>query len=227
VRDTVENFIASIMLSIRQAFRPFDLVEIEGDIDKVVRLTSRATILLSVDGNMIRVPNATVFKSRIVNYTRNSERRFTFSIDIDPTADMAGLRDRAQEKLAALPFVLKDPASAVWIDEKDGSHVELCFAAWIDQNETSFNRARGEAIRILRAMVQDERALRPPPISRVYAMDDREAAMNHTEIAAHDLTDDAIADLSITDSDALNRLAQTERENADARDLLRRNPATE
>ena len=31
VRDTVENFIASIMLSIRQPFRPNDVVEIEGD----------------------------------------------------------------------------------------------------------------------------------------------------------------------------------------------------
>lgn len=227
VRDTVENFIASIMLSIRQPFRPFDLVEIEGDVGKVVRLTSRATILLSLDGNMIRVPNATVFKSRIVNFTRNPERRFTFSIDIDPTADMARLRDRAQEQLATLPFVLDEPASDVWIDEKDGSDVELCFAAWIDQTKTSFARARGEAIRILRAMVQDEGALRPPPISRVYTMDDPQAAMHRNDVAAHDLAPEAIADLSITDTGALNRLAQAERENADARDLLGRSRAQE
>lgn len=32
VRDTVENFIASLMLSLRQPFRPDDLVEIEGDV---------------------------------------------------------------------------------------------------------------------------------------------------------------------------------------------------
>ncbi|MEM6276825.1 MAG: mechanosensitive ion channel domain-containing protein, partial [Pseudomonadota bacterium] len=66
VRDTVENFIASIMLSIRQPFRPNDAVEINGDKGLVIRLTSRATILLSFDGNHIRIPNATVFKSRIV-----------------------------------------------------------------------------------------------------------------------------------------------------------------
>lgn len=227
VRDTVENFIASIMLSIRQPFRPFDLIEIEGDVGKVVRLTSRATILLSLDGNMIRVPNATVFKSRIVNFTRNRERRFTFAIDIDAAADMAGLRDRAQKKLASLPFVIDDPASAVWIDEKDGSDVELCFAAWIDQTTTSFDRARGEAIRILRAMVQDEGALRPPPISRVFAMDDPEAAMNRTRVATNDLAPGAIADLSTTDTGALNRLAQAERGNADARDLLGRSQAEE
>jgi small conductance mechanosensitive channel len=86
VRDTVENFIASIMLSIRQPFRPKDLVEIEGELGHVIRLTSRATILLSLDGNHIRLPNATVFKAKIINYSRNDERRFTFALGIDPGA---------------------------------------------------------------------------------------------------------------------------------------------
>jgi len=83
VRDTVENFIASVMLSFRQPFRPNDTVEINGDQGKVIRLTSRATILLSFDGNHIRIPNATVFKSRIINFSQNAERRFKFDLLID------------------------------------------------------------------------------------------------------------------------------------------------
>jgi len=75
VRDTVENFIASVMLSFRQPFRPNDTVEINGDQGKVIRLTSRATILLSFDGNHIRIPNATVFKSRIINFRHRNARR--------------------------------------------------------------------------------------------------------------------------------------------------------
>jgi len=222
VRDTVENFIASIMLSIRQPFRPFDMVEIQGDVGKVVRLTSRATIMLSVDGNMIRVPNATVFKSRIVNFSRNPERRFAFAIDIDPTVDMGAVRDRAQERLAALPFVLQDPACAVWIDEKDGSDIELRFAAWIDQSRTNFDMARGEAIRLLRAMLQEEGALRPPPLSRVYQVTASDPAMAPNRAAPNDLTDASIGDLSTTDGAALERLARTELAEAETRDLLAR-----
>ena len=93
VRDTVENFIASIMLSIRQPFRPNDIVEIEGDVGKVIRLTSRATILLSFDGNHIRIPNATVFKSRIVNYSTNEERRYDFQIGVASDGDLEQVRD--------------------------------------------------------------------------------------------------------------------------------------
>jgi len=45
---------------------------------KVINLTSRATISLCFDDNHIRIPNMTVFKSRIVNLPRNAEQRFTF-----------------------------------------------------------------------------------------------------------------------------------------------------
>ncbi len=151
VRDTVENFIASIMLSIRQPFRPNDTVEIEGDTGKVIRLTSRATILLSFDGNHIRIPNSTVFKSRIVNFTRNAERRFTFELGVRPDADLARAQEIALSTLEGLPFVLGMPQASVWIETIGDSSVVMGLAAWINQNDTSIVLARSEAIRLVQA----------------------------------------------------------------------------
>ncbi|MGB5864747.1 MAG: mechanosensitive ion channel domain-containing protein [Sulfitobacter sp.] len=151
VRDTVENFIASIMLSIRQPFRPNDTVEIEGDTGKVIRLTSRATILLSFDGNHIRIPNSTVFKSRIVNFSRNAERRFDFELSVAPEADLANAQALALSTLVALPFVLDTPETSVWIESVDDSSVTMGMAAWINQNDTSIVLARSEAIRLVQA----------------------------------------------------------------------------
>ncbi|UWR21799.1 mechanosensitive ion channel family protein [Sulfitobacter sp. S190] len=151
VRDTVENFIASIMLSIRQPFRPNDTVEIEGDTGKVIRLTSRATILLSFDGNHIRIPNSTVFKSRIVNFSRNAERRFNFSLSVKPDTDLAHAQTLSLNTLNGLPFVLKTPAASVWIESVDDSYVTMSMAGWIDQNATSIVLARSEAIRLVQA----------------------------------------------------------------------------
>ncbi|MFT5625393.1 MAG: small conductance mechanosensitive channel [Yoonia sp.] len=156
VRDTVENFIASVMLSIRQPFRPNDTVEINGDQGKVIRLTSRATILLSFDGNHIRIPNATVFKNRIINYSQNAERRFMFSLLIDRDADLAAARTLVEETVQSLPFVLDQPAAATWVDSIGASGmtlvmlvmlVMLVITGWVNQNETSTVLAKGEAIR--------------------------------------------------------------------------------
>ncbi|MGB5557098.1 MAG: mechanosensitive ion channel domain-containing protein, partial [Paracoccaceae bacterium] len=151
VKDTVENFIASIMLSIRQPFRPNDLIEIGGDTGKVIRLTSRATLLLSQDGNHIRIPNATVFGSRIVNFTRNAERRFLFDLSIDASCDLSAARDLCQDTLQKLPFVLATPSPLVWIETIDDAGIVMRLTGWVDQEKTSYFLARGEAIRQTKA----------------------------------------------------------------------------
>ena len=154
VRDTVENFIASVMLSFRQPFRPHDLVEIEGDTGHVMRLTSRATILMDLDGNQIRIPNASVFKARIVNFTRNRERRFLFEIGVAPDADLAAVRDLAARTVGELPFALAEPEPVVWIERIGDGAVVLAVTGWIDQSASAYLTARGEAIRVVKAAIE-------------------------------------------------------------------------
>lgn len=149
VRDTVENFIASVMLSLRQPFRPNDVVDIEGSIGSVVRLTSRATILLDPDGNHVRLPNSFVFKAKIINYTRNKTRRFGFALGIDPNDDLAEAKRIGLKTLAGLDFVLPDPPPQVWIEDAGDSTVSVEFFGWIDQLDTNFAVARGEALRLV------------------------------------------------------------------------------
>lgn len=167
VRDTVENFIASVMLSLRQPFRPNDLVEIEGNTGRVISLTSRATTLLSLDGNHIRIPNATVFKAVITNYTRNPERRFSFDLGVDAGSDLDAVRDLGLRTLQALGFVLPAPEPAVWVDKVGDSNVVLRFTGWVTQQGAEFNKARGEAIRVVKETLEAAGYGLPEPIYRV------------------------------------------------------------
>ncbi len=109
MRETIENYVASLMLSLRQPFRPKDWVVIDTHEGRVIRLTSRATILMTLDGNHLRIPNATVFKAVILNYTRNPQRRFDFALGIDADDDPDAGRHVGVKALAELGFVLADP----------------------------------------------------------------------------------------------------------------------
>ena len=181
VRDTVENFIASVMLSFRQPFRPNDLVEIEGDVGKVIRLTSRATILLDLDGNQIRIPNATVFKARILNYSRNRERRFLFEIGVAPDADLARVRELACRTVAGLPFVMTEPAAVAWIDRIGDGAVFLHVTGWIDQTATEFLPARGEALRVVKAAIEAMGVEVPDTTYRVQLLGQGAAQVTETD----------------------------------------------
>ncbi len=239
VRDTVENFIASVMLSIRQPFRPNDTVEIEGDMGKVIRLTSRATILLSFDGNHIRIPNATVFKSRIVNYSRNDERRFVIDLGVAYDSDLARAQDLALQTVASLPFVIAEPAPAVWIEELGESAVVIKVAGWIRQHETSYLKARSEAWRLTMTAFEHAGIVMPETTLRVVGLGhdplpipDQKAGLSDPQPAASTAAVVAAATTEIADVDAameqeLERIIDTERAEKRDDDLLKRDALEE
>lgn len=167
VRDTVENYIASIMLSIRQPFNPKDFVKIEGHEGFVISLTSRATILMEMDGNHIRIPNAIVFKSTIINYSTNPHRRFVFELGVDADSDLDVALDIGLETVRAQDFVLREPSPDAWIDKLGDSNVVLTFVGWIDQNRTDFLRARSEAMRLVKNALEASGFSLPEPIYRL------------------------------------------------------------
>ena len=215
VRDTVENFIASVMLSFRQPFRPNDTVEINGDVGKVIRLTSRATILLSFDGNHIRIPNATVFKSRIINFTQNAERRFTFNLTIDRDADLHEARALIETTVQDLPFVLGEPAAQTWIETLHPAGVELVVTGWVDQNETSIVRAKGEALRQAKLAVQAAGVVIPDATQAIHLT-------RHTAAASADLRESTrVEPVAASEDAALERIVDAERDQEMAEDLLR------
>ena len=215
VKDTVENFIASIMLSLRQPFAPNDQIEINGDTGTVVRLTSRATILLSPDGNHIRIPNATVFTSRIVNYTQNPQRRFDFPIGVSRGDDLDAARALAERTVAALPFVLGTPAPAVWIDALDAGGVTLQVTGWIDQRQSALPLAKGEALRQVKRALEGAGVTIPDNVQPIAIS---RAAAPGTGTAAEP---GHVAPVRPTQQQAVDALATTERNRDDAPDLLR------
>jgi small-conductance mechanosensitive channel len=227
VRDTVENFIASIMMSIRQPFAPNDVVEINGDTGKVIRLTSRATILLSFDGNHIRLPNSTVYKSRIVNYTRNPERRFTFLITVAADSDLAQARDVMEQTVNALPYTLEVPGVSAWIEGITNAGIEFTVAGWIDQTQTSLVRARGEALRLVKAALEGAGFTLPDTTYRVVLDGAPPAPGEAKPPAPREATVPPPAEVpgpqavTTQDDQALDRMIDAERADEAAPDLLR------
>ena len=167
VRDTLENYLASIMLSLRQPFRAGDHVLIGDKEGKVMRLTSRATILMTMDGNHLRIPNSTVFKAIILNYTTNSDRRFNFQLGVDAADDPVAAMKTGLDVMKGHDFVLDDPAPSASISEVGDSNIVINFFGWVDQTIASFGKARSLSIRSVKDALEEEGFSLPEPIYRV------------------------------------------------------------
>ena len=182
MRDTVENYVASLMLSLRQPFRANDHVVIESHEGRVIRLTSRATVLMTLDGNHLRIPNSTVFKAVILNFTRNPQRRFDFELGVDADDDAEAARKLGRATLAGLDFVLNDPRAEVQIARVGDSNVVLSFFGWVDQRQADFLKAKSRAIAVCKAALEEAGFALPEPIYRL-RFDQRTATLPFENIA--------------------------------------------
>jgi hypothetical protein len=137
-RDITENFLASLFLSLQQPFREGDLVEVANVTGYVQRLTSRTTVLMTLDGNQVQVPNSTVFKSTIRNFTSNPNRRDDFIVGIGYDDSIPFAQEVALKVLAEHPAVLNEPEPLVLVENLGPSTVNLRVYFWLDGGRHSW-----------------------------------------------------------------------------------------
>lgn len=153
-RDITENFLASIFLSMQRPFAMGDLVEVAGVTGYVRQLNVRTTILITLDGNLVQIPNATVYKSNLCNFTTNANRRETFTVGIGYDDSIAAAQEIARGVLAEHPAVLKDPEPSVLAESLGQATVNLRIYFWLNGQEYSYLKVRSSVIRLLKGAYQ-------------------------------------------------------------------------
>lgn len=153
-RDITENFLSSIFLSMQRPFETGDLVEISGVTGYVQRLNIRTTILMTLDGNLTQIPNASVYKSNISNYTTNANRRESFVVGIGYDDAIDAAQETARKVVAEHPAVLKDPEPSVLVDGLGSATVNLRIYFWLDGRAHSWLKVRSSVIRLVKRAFQ-------------------------------------------------------------------------
>lgn len=153
-RGITENFLASIFLSLQQPFRTGDLVQITEVLGYVQRLTNRATVLMTLDGNHVQIPNTLVYQSAIRNYTSNPNRREDFCVGIGYAEAIPFAQKVALSVLSEHPAVLQQPEPWVLVDGLGKATVNLRVYFWLDGSQHSWLKVRSSVIRLVKRAFQ-------------------------------------------------------------------------
>lgn len=166
-RDLVENFLASILLSLQSPFETHDLIDLVCPITGyaasgyVERLTMRVTILISLDGNHVQIPNATVYKSNIVNHSSNPIHRESFQLSIGPNSPIVQAVDSALKVLLENEEVLKKPEPLVLVEGLEKENVNLMIHYWIDISKNNPAKVKSSVMRFIKQALQEEGIYQP------------------------------------------------------------------
>lgn len=154
-RDITENLLASVLLSIHNPFRNGDLIEVGSFLGYVQKLTMRVTVLMSLEGNHIQIPNSTIYKSNIRNYTSNPNRREEFLIGIGYNDTISEAQKVALKVLSEHEAVLKDPEPWVLVDSLGKATINLRVYFWLNGSQDSWLKVRSSVIRLIKRAFQE------------------------------------------------------------------------
>lgn len=218
-KDILENYLAGILMSVRQPFAPRDHVVIDGNEGLVVALNSRATILMTLDGNHLRLPNALVFRSVTLNYTRNPNRRFEIDVGIGVNDDLVRASKIGVDELLRVDGVVDKPPARALVVALGDSNVQMRFYGWVDQRSHDFLLVRSEAIRRVKLALEAAGMDLPEPIYRVQLLepDDHDAPSVPSPQARAEEASEAID--TGANADVLSQL-QADRDASGDKDLL-------
>ncbi|HDY91178.1 MAG TPA: mechanosensitive ion channel family protein, partial [Pseudoalteromonas sp.] len=148
-RDIAENFIASLLLSVQRPFKIDDVIEVDGRLGIVKKVTARATTLVDYDGNHIQIPNATVYKNTIKNLTANPKMRGRVDIGIGYDNDIRSAQTLALDIANQQNAVLSDPPAQVLIKNLGSSTINFVLYFWVNSEQHSPLKVASQLMREL------------------------------------------------------------------------------
>lgn len=160
-RDIAENFLASLLLSMRRPYRPGDFIDVAGQNGFVRSMNARTTLLLSSEGNHIQIPNATVFKNIIVNYSTAPARRDTLTVGIGYDASVAEAQQIVIDVLQGHAAVLADPEPLALVDNLGASTVNLHIHYWFNGQAFSHVKVRSALLRLVKKALTEANVSMP------------------------------------------------------------------
>ncbi len=164
LQDISKNFISGILILLRQPFRIGDAVELSGYEGKVTDITLRDTVVQTWDGEVVILPNATVYAEPIKNFSGLKHRRRTLKLGVGYEVDLRTAQEHILAAVKSVDGVSADPEPMVLSKEFGPSEVVLNVYFWVDQTQYSMLKVPSDVIQAIKIASEREKIRIPYPI---------------------------------------------------------------
>lgn len=163
LQDITKNFAAGVLLLIQRPFRLDDRIKVKDFEGTVIDVSIRATALRTLDGDEVLVPNADVYSSPIINFTRYPYRRYHVPLLIPVKVPIEPLREQLQTALREIPQINADPPAQVNVTTITAEHVTLDVTYWLPSQQQGAAQIMNQVVERLHEIVERHKQVATPP----------------------------------------------------------------
>ncbi|QWC58113.1 mechanosensitive ion channel [Erythrobacter sp. 3-20A1M] len=145
-QDIFENFLAGVLIMLRDKMQLGDYIEAEGVDGTVEKITLRETHIRQFSGELTIVPNSTIFKNPVKIYSDRPFRRFQIMVGVSYDTDLRQARELITQAVGAVSGIDPERGYDVYIREFGASSIDFLVRWWIDTKENSLFEVQNEVV---------------------------------------------------------------------------------
>ena len=154
-KDILQNWLAGLLILLRQPFEVGDQVVIQDFEGTVDRIETRSTIVRTYDGMNAVIPNSEIYTNALLVKTANEARRSEYDVGIGYGDNMDNAVSELQSMLESIEGVEAEPAPEVLPWDLAASWVTLRLRWWTNNQDTNIVAVRSRVLEGIKKTLDD------------------------------------------------------------------------
>lgn len=145
-QDTFENFLAGVLVMLREKMQIGDVIEVEGITGKVERITLRETYIRQLSNELTVLPNSMLFKNPVKIYTDQDIRRNQLVVGVSYDTDLQAAKDAIARALEGLEIIEDSKPIDIFAQEFGGSSIDFLVRFWVNSRPRELRESKSQVI---------------------------------------------------------------------------------
>ena len=154
-QDIFENFLAGVLIMLREKMRIGDVIECEGIVGKVEHITLRETYVRKLSGEVTLVPNSMLFKNPVEILTDEVQRRHEVIAGVSYDTDLDHAAEVILNGVKGVYTVIADKGIDVFAVEFNSSSVDFKVRWWAGSKPRDMWESKDKVIRAIKRALDD------------------------------------------------------------------------
>ena len=174
-KDILQNWLAGLLILLRQPFEIHDQIEVNGHEGSVERIETRATIIKTYDGQRLVIPNSEIYTHAVLVKTAHEKRRSQYDIGIGYGDGIEEACDVIRQALASVKEVETEPSPEALPWDLGASWVTIRARWWTQSRRADVVKVKAAVILALKNAL-DEARIDMPYETQVHLFHDQTEA---------------------------------------------------
>jgi small-conductance mechanosensitive channel len=151
LKDIIGNFLSGVIMLSQNRIRIGDFVKVNEILGTITNIDTRATILQSIDGSEVVIPNQTMLSETLISYSTNPFRRVELIVGVDYKTNLPLVTSLIKGIIDKDPDIVPNPEPLILVNEFGDSSINIKILFWVESSNNWMKVRSNLANRIKKA----------------------------------------------------------------------------